>query len=705
MSHVDLKRIQDAAISSQDFGNLFRENCQTPGLSRLRRSLLDEGAAAEIRQAGERATEDGINVNISRGSMVALLTEEDGAPVIHPWKARYLDQLIVNPEIHPSLKAVLGSAIEGRRARIQDVSDALDGVEGYQAAIGKECATFSPPRPVTFGVSALLVASDDTGETFGLISQRSDSVALNPGVFTASVEGGLGPSTDPLDQLEGEARDELRDALRSKDLVDWTFLQPAGMLIPGEDPLKLSAGAKVARVGVSALYVISVGDKSRLDAICAETCEAIRRESEGELAIGFKEGEPKVVNLADLLADGDAVISESLAATAVLSIAQTRAEESSAVGFDFGLEIRNIEGGELKVVANEYSSQSASSLTANQRFADALLLRFPHLQRACERLEDFSESSFATRGNAEKKFNFYSAASHALRVLIEFELVDDDALGHTDKGRLYEAVVYQIHRHMFSGRATQAQELVRKLHSESEARAKMGFDFATECAEYAHEVGLPAGRLSENHPAWRRHDFLRRSAKRRLTSAERESLRSAIHRLAFSCAVVQMEIDQDPGAAQYVFSGENREPFAGDPLALYYKAKGVAVSPVLPMSQLVVGFQFAQMASSHYPRHAGMHHVVARYELRIGDGEVSEESKNARQLSALERVNRAIELDPEVADFYVTRARIRRLRGDRIDARVDIESAIELERFVAGGADAGDARIKGLLDLLDDYTL
>lgn len=644
----------------------------------------------------------GLNLRVDRDGMLATVHHdaESAEPgdeiVVHSWKAKYLDILLPHPETHSSIESILDPFVEQSASTIVN-RDGRTGMprnlEELSARICKEVGTSVVRRPVPFGVSALLVARE--GDTlFGLVTKRTDQVAVNPGVITTAIDGGLSAGKDPFAQVCSEAADELRGAVDMSELMSRDgAVTLAGLLIPGDDPLRLAGDFEIRRTGVGAVFLVEV-EKSLLDSTLAMAQQGIDDRK------FFVEGHPAIVDVRELLRDPPGPLSEPLVAAAVLAIGAEAAGE-------FEVDVRNTpvrasESKETRGMATNDSRKEArtaldlSGMNPNQRFAASMIRRFPHLDRRCAALEDFQENSVTP----DHELDYEEAARQLLEVIIEYRHVSDDELGYFNRGRLYEALIYQVHRHVFNTRIDDAKRMV-KIFASDEYDDALDFNVRDASRAYANSIVVSPVDVEAQHPDWARRDFLDRASRDGLTSVEAEQLRAAIHRLAFCCTIVEMERLETPEAAAYVLHRDNRAALSGDPMALIFKARGMFISPVLSGAQLMTGFQYALAGLERYERQAGFHHTVALFELRLAASENSDESRTRRIESALARVDRSIELDPEVADLYVTRARIKKLLARPADARVDLEAAIELERFVSEGRADESERMRELKNQLE----
>lgn len=644
----------------------------------------------------------GLNLRVDRDGMLATVhrdqdaMDSDSEIVVKSWKAKYLDILLPHPEAHSAIGPILDPFVEQSATTIVN-RDGRTGMprsfEALSERLCKEVGTAVVRRPVPFGVSALLIARDGD-RVYGLVTKRTDQVAVNPGVITTAIDGGLSAGKDPVAQVCSEAADELRGAIDMGELMarDGAVVL-AGLLVPGDQPLPLVGDAEIRRTGIGAVFLVEI-EKSLLDSTLSIAKQGIDERK------FFVEGHPEILDLRELLSNPPGAMSEPLVAAAVLALGGDAANE-------FDVDIRNtpvraFESKEKTDMAISDSRKEArtsldlSGMNPNQRFAASMIRRFPHLDRRCAALEDFQENSVTP----DHELDLEEAARQLLEVLIEYRHVSDDELGYFNRGRLYEALIYQVHRHVFNTRIDDAKRMV-KIFASDEYDDSLDFNVREACRAYSESIVVSPVDVEPQHPDWARRDFLDRSRRDGLTSVEAEQLRAAIHRLAFCCTIVEMERLETPEAAAYVLHRDNRAALSGDPMALIFKARGMFISPVLSGAQLMTGFQYALAGLERYERQAGFHHTVALFELRLAASENSEESRNRRIESALTRVDRSIELDPEVADLYVTRARIKRLLSRPADARVDLEAAIELERFVSEGRADESERMRELKNQLE----
>lgn len=85
------------------------------------------------------------------------------------------------------------------------------------------------------------------------------------------------------------------------------------------------------------------------------------------------------------------------------------------------------------------SAVDLSGMNGNQQFAASMIRRFPYLDRRCAELEDFQENSVTP----DHELDLEEASRQLLEVLIEYKFVSEDELGYFNRGRLYEALIYQ----------------------------------------------------------------------------------------------------------------------------------------------------------------------------------------------------------------------------------------------------------------------
>jgi hypothetical protein len=147
-----------------------------------------------------------------------------------------------------------------------------------------------------------------------------------------------------------------------------------------------------------------------------------------------------------------------------------------------------------------------------------------------------------------------------------------------------------------------------------------------------------------------------------------------------------------------------RQSLSGNQIALFFRSRGLLVSPVASMAQTQLGLQFVTTALRTFERNPGMHHTRALYLLR--QSAMTEiESVSQRCLEeALESVERALASDAEFPQFYATRAMVKNRLRDSGGALIDIRAAIELGRYSASSPAVAE-EIKNWTDRLQDWQL
>lgn len=651
---------------------------------------------------------DGLAVNIDNQAMLAdvQLSHIDGQQVaeFRVWNGLYVDVLLPHPGIHPVVSELLDPFVRGAASLLAERtgrSGVPADLEQVRAGLAHSWAESHAGRPVACGVSALITA-ENNGELFGLITRRSEFVAINPSVLTTPIDGGLTTRKEAWKQVWDEANDELRGASQISDLLeDQKTDALVGILVPGTVPLSFSSDVEIKQAGLNALY--------HLRANSFEHLEAIRVHAEvGMKDGGFVEGTPEIVALDRLLMQRDEPVSEPL--IALVDLALNEADSGiRTLSIPINIQSNETATGMIEDTKTQ-DTGSGSAGNTNQRFAEALIRRFPHLNNTASGLQDYEERFGNSTGDVPLEAQLVERAEACAGLLIEFTLVPDEEFDYFDPGRVYEAIVYQAHRYLFNG--TQglgaAKQLVSKYASTSTDDA---FDSRLLAQKYSNVKTRERegkdrsyGDLSAHHPALLRRDYLARALADELTETEAEALRAGIHRLAFCCTIVQMESENSPDAAAYVLHGDNRLPLTGDPMSLFFKSRGMFISPVLSGAQLQTGFQFALSALDRFPGQAGFHNNVAQFEMRLAKNTADEDSRVTLLKSALNRIDRALELDPEVSLLYETRANVK-IRLERpLDARLDVEAAIELERYAGKTTSTDEERLYELTKLLNSIT-
>ena len=632
------------------------------------------------------ADDAGISLSLSRRAPLAIGIQDNRLETID---ATYLDALLFHPGLHPGIAEALEEAIrraagECARRAMRQADYLLDGgrtalldhpewilsttVLERLASIGQVV-----PRPV--GVSGLLTI--DAGfQQWTLVAHRSGAVAVNPDCLTTPIDGGISPGSctieDLVDDLGREAHEEF-DLSAGGRTVTWEF---RGLFVPPPHEQGLH-GKRVFRSGVNFMFV-------------------------GTLALGADEAHRMVAEiprhfetatvfcLSSPLSTDQAVVAaldpDHSARAHTLSVAEHLASaiiECDLAQIAFGPITESetqlhITPGPQEVRTMPIEARDTIVYRLEDIFAAELLLGYPRLRESLDREEmrDVAEN----RDIVEPSIRTYEML---LDVVIEYLLVSENAhYGDEDASRIFEAVVYQLGGNFFGNK----EDMASHYFDQSD-----DFDFPTIIA------GIIDTKLE------------RLDASEKLLQADLVNLKegakargySNVKRMAelycFCCDIWSMEARRDPGAADKALDVKFKEAFARDPLALFFKARALLLSPVPSIAHIQLGFHFVSTSLTSFPHNAGMHHNKALFLLRKANASESSGDGMERNLElAHEAASEALLWDAEFPTFYATRAKINRRRGQISDATVDLKTAIELSRY--------DKTSQGGRSDLDEWT-
>jgi hypothetical protein len=336
-----------------------------------------------------------------------------------------------------------------------------------------------------------------------------------------------------------------------------------------------------------------------------------------------------------------------------------------------------------------------AELTLDDTWATNLIERHSRLNRVLdpETLSDAGESGKPTLDTLGPVFD----------TIREFELVvRSGRLKASDDARLFEALVYRVGRYLFLNRADiaiAAHDLM--LPEEGDVgRNPIGTTYAARLDQVrlSDEMQDPDG-------VWRDQVTDALQALNREEAVQEYSEVARRGRLMCFCAALWIhEIKRSPEAAVVALDEGYRRSLSGDVVALFFRARGLLVSPVLSAAQAQLGLQFVTTALTTYSRNPGMHHTRAIYLLR--QSSLTEiEAVSLRCLEeALDSVETALGSDAEYPLFYATRAKVKYRLRDRPGALIDIRAAIELARYSASSP-AVRSEIAGWEGTLDDWQL
>lgn len=159
-------------------------------------------------------------------------------PVI---KTSYFPMLLCHPGMHAGIVKALEPVLEQRCG--QNLVELREQIEIYHH-------TNPLRRPAPLGVTVACTATDPFGNKWCLNHQRSDSVAVNPGVWTTAVDEGVHREGD----FESLARSALREEVDVDQFSSQDFrLRYVGLMVPDESPISVGRQSS-AQSGANVIF-------------------------------------------------------------------------------------------------------------------------------------------------------------------------------------------------------------------------------------------------------------------------------------------------------------------------------------------------------------------------------------------------------------------------------------------------------------------
>lgn len=625
---------------------------------------------------GVEEDEYGSIVRVRRGLYLHLLMT---SPMVNPRVEQYLERRWTR--CHKSwsqrpFASALGQSLSTLGEFRRDPHRFLepDGVARTIADLGW-------PRPLPLGVAgAVVLEGEPKGEQCLLGAMRSARVAIAVDALGPTVDGGLAPRPGALtEELLAEGlRTEADDEMEGLPDLSWSF---AGISVV--DDVRRSGGLTFLFVARLPAEDASIPDRPA------------HFEARQFVRLPLDDG-------------GLAPEHRTTATQALLDIADSLVVPQRSVGsFRLGTDAAQVAA--ARTPRREYgrSERTMATQTLEDRFSDDLLGGFPRLDRVslagrassdgdAERLRNIAED---LAGNPTEQ-HLLDALDVLLRVQLEYRL----AVRGTDRaalrqGRLFEALIYRIARELLLGTMRSADKLLEMLDNE------------------AHEIEH-CGRIGERwtsvkrdmiaqHEDGRTHDLTADDieALERWDARERalgfNPIATELRLLIFCSKIWIMEALSSVGGFMLVLTEKYRRAFGSNPDALQFKARALLIDPVLPDYRIMLGRQFVSTALREHAENAGVWHTLALYEMRAASTSIWPSRQDGLG-AALEAVRCAIERDPEFPTFYRTRAAIEKQLGFDGAARVNLEAAIELSRFLLG-AEAASQQTTDWVRLLESW--
>jgi len=615
------------------------------------------------------------------------LLRAGGVPLV---RVEYLTLLVLHPGTHPGIKSIMGETLAGPG---KGAREAREELERFAARLWLALGGRKEHRRVLpVGLSGFLVADGHT-----VIAKRRGDVAINPGVWAATIDGGLrhhghsdGLKRDLLSEVGDECSWLSEESLAAVTTFDgWSL---SGVFVPNG----VTALPGCAPTGLTLVYECNVLSKERLTSELADQRSLITHEA-SDLQLLTPIEWPT-----DLLTRTPAEPLVAWCGSQHGDKSGARASED----WDWWSSKHGV--GDRQTLARELlsavdmrarldTSRSAREARFASRYFVTVVQRFPGLAELDAELEDVSSTLAKEMKDADPEHDsgeYHEAVASllipALAYLEQTRLSGiAPVMGAPDFGRLYEAVIYRFCHVLFSGAAKWPEHLAT-LAATSEGGIGSGFleELQKEALRFAGKHGsagegevAPAdGRSVE--PAGDTYPPLTTEVAAYLRDFDRETVRR--HRrlgtdaelFLFAIALTAMRDSSDPNVVDYALKPQHQRWLSGNPLALFFKASGIIEARTPSSAEMTLGYQFCGAAARALPKQPGVHHTMAIYELRRATRSPARRADALRE--AAKNVDRAIELDPEWPVFYATRARVRRLGGQLADARSDLVTALDL---------------------------
>ncbi|HET6949316.1 MAG TPA: hypothetical protein VFI47_03015 [Acidimicrobiales bacterium] len=641
------------------------------------------------------------SVTLEADRPALVVTGESEPETLRVHRATYRDVLLFHPGLHADVEAAVNAAVVaaaglcarlgfhaaedlrvgGRELLLEQPGTLLhaDVVEGLRAL------DLSGLPPV--GISGVVeVRSKDAAYVLAVL--RSDRVAVNPGCLGPAVDGGLSWTATEIDPEAG-LRNEIKVELPWLDHDD---LELVGTLLPPASPTLLG-GSATRRCGVNVVYRASVA---------MEPHEVFRRAPDHfeitELVLIETSGARASQGLPSLLTRRDEGLPTSLPLSEPLALLLAR-EDVIDVTIGTTTSPRTPRPQRRPTKAKVMSpALHAKELTLDDAWAEDLIERHSRLSRVLARdsLSELGESGEPSLENLGPVFD-------AVR---EYEFVrSSDRIKASDDARLFEALVYRLGRYLFAN--SEAQALRAHDLMLPRGRAAHASEMNPIGVTYTQRLDDVKEQDAEVDPdsVWRKEVTSALDALNRDEAVQEYSEVARRGRLLCFCAALWiLELKRSPEAAMVALDDRYRKSLSGEVIALFFRARGLLVSPVISAAQAQLGLQFVTTALATYDRNPGMHHTKANFLLRQSALTEIEAVSVACLEQALMSVETALESDAEFPTFYATRAKVKHRLRDRAGALIDIRAAIELARYSASSP-AVRQEIGAWEDILEGWQL
>lgn len=641
---------------------------------------------------GERVVLD-----LKRDAHFVVGVEEDaGFTTLRVRRAPYLHLLLMSPMVNPVVLSYLERRwIEtsrgfsdrafvterGRRLSTlgefrQDLSRFLEP-EGVVAPL----AHLGWARPLPLGVAGGVVITGDHSPRESLIAvRRSEAVAIAADAIGPAVDGGLAPKAGELTEglLRSGLNIEARDEMKWLDEPAWSF---AGVSLV--DNVRRSGG-------ITFLFMahLTPGDANLPD-------EPSHFEAAEVLRLPIRE-------------DGLPDTYRDRATQALLDLVDgIVTPERAGDSFQVSIAAANRHRIAVRKLQHDQSEHTMTTQTLEDRFSDDVLGSFPRLDRASRSSREFDDEEGERLRNIAEDLagepteeHLQDALDVLLRIQLEFRLaIEGFGTASLRQGRLFEALVYRVSRDLLLGNKGSASRLLRML--DQQARE------AQHCGLVGERWTIVRSAMLEEHHEGGTHNLAEDDVVLLGRLDEREQalgfnpIATDLRLLVFCCSIWIMEALSQLGGPALVLNEEYRRAFAANPDALQFKARALLIDPVLPDYRIVLGRQFVMRALREHTENAGVWHTLALYELRAASTSIWPSREDGFE-AALDAVTSAIGIDPEFPTFYRTRATIEKLLGRDGAARISLEAAIELSRFLLG-AEAASQQTTEWVRLLESW--
>lgn len=631
--------------------------------------------------------------------VVGVETDSSGT-TLRVRRAPYLHLLLTSPMVNPLvLKYLERRWGETRRsfsdrAFVTELGRTLSTLSAFRRELGRylhpddvagPVARLGWGRPLPLGVAGGVVLEGETGGTRSLLAvRRSEAVAIAANAIGPAVDGGLAPRSGDLTEelLRNGLNIEAKDEMKGLEEPDWSF---AGISVV--DDARRSGGITFLFRAHIAHDAAGVPDAPTH--FEAAQVLRLRLGTDGLPAAHRDDATQALLDLTD-------GITAPERATTSFHVTATHAGHHRP---------SNLEPD------HDRSERSMAAQTLEDRFSDDLLGNIPRLDRVSRASREFGDEEGERLRNIAEDLageptdeHLQEALDLLLRILIEFRFATDGSLTTQSlrQGRLFEALVYRVSRELLLGNRRSASRVLTML--DEEARE------VHHCGLIGERWAVVTREILDEHAEDQTNDLA--DADHWLptllgTYDAREQARgfnpvaTDLRLLAFCCSIWIMEALSQLGGPALVLNDEYRRAFAANPDALHFKARALLIDPVLPDYRILLGRQFVIRALREHTENAGVWHTLAMYEMRAASTSIWTSREDGFR-AALESVSSAIGIDPEFPTFYRTRAAIEKLLGLDGAARISLEAAIELSRFLLG-AEAASQQTTEWVRLLESW--